>query len=68
MAGQRLNAMRAWQRGFAALERLSPEPDAMTLSQQMDCAAVYFCLIRGQDLEEREQAARAAAQGGGTDV
>lgn len=67
MAGQRLNAMKTWERGFAALERLSPKPDAMTLAQQMDCAAVYFCLLRGQDLEEREQAARIAAQGGGTD-
>jgi len=59
MAGQRLNAMEAWARGFAALERLSPPVDAMTTEKRLDCAAIWFCLVRGQDLEEREQAARA---------
>ena len=63
MAGQRLNAMEAWDRGFEALERLSPPVDLMTTRQRLDCAAVYFCLQRGQDLEEREQSARERAGG-----
>ena len=67
MAGQRLNALSCWERGFAALQRLSPAIDVMTTEERMDCAEVWFCLIRGQDLEEREQAARAAAQGGEAD-
>ena len=60
MAGQRLNAMEAWARGFAALERLSPPVDAMTTEKRLDCAAIWFCLVRGQDLEEREQARQSA--------
>lgn len=56
MAGERVIALTCWERGFAALERLSPAPDVMTTEERMDCAEVYFCLIRGQDLEQREQA------------
>ncbi len=62
MAGQRLNAMEAWESGFEALERLSPPRDLMTTQQRLDCAALYFCLQRGQDLEEREQKARERAE------
>ena len=58
-----MNAMEAWARGFAALERLSPPVDAMTTEKRLDCAAIWFCLVRGQDLEEREQAARERAGG-----
>lgn len=62
MAGQRLNAMEAWESGFEALERLSPPRDLMTTQQRLDCATLYFCLQRGQDLEEREQKARERAE------
>lgn len=59
MAGERLEGW-LWDRAFAGLERLSPAPEAMTTEKRLDCAAIWFCLVRGQDLEEREQARQSA--------
>ena len=59
MAGERLEGW-LWERAFAGLERLSPKPDLMTTEERLDCAAIWFCLVRGEELE---QSARKSAEG-----